>query len=95
MTQRLISTLVVMMGVLSASGGLVLAARRLRAAGRAYRKIGTLYEAMPEGWSSWFLGGFSGLTLGTHWLWAMAALAMWVTAGVCFIGLGIGLFWRV
>jgi len=95
MTQRLISTLVVMMGVLSASVGLLIAARRLRAAGRAYRKIGTLYEAMPEGWSSWFLGGFSGLTLGTHWLWAMAALAMWVTAGVCFIGLGIGLFWRV
>ncbi|MBI4341480.1 MAG: hypothetical protein HY598_04275 [Candidatus Omnitrophica bacterium] len=95
MTQRLISTLVVITGVLAASVGLLIAAGRLRAAGRAYRKIGTLYETMPEGWSSWFLGGFSGLTPGTQWLRALAALAVWVTVGAWFIGLGLRLFWRV
>lgn len=94
MTQRLISTLLMMTGALSASVGLLIAVSRLRAAGRAYRKIGTLYEVMPNGWSSWFLGGFSELTMGSHWLWAMVTLAAWVIAGLWFIGLGLRLLWR-
>ena len=92
MTQRWISLLVVMTGVIAASVGVLIAANRLRAAGRAYRKIGAFYDTMSEGWSSWFLGGFSGLTVGTHWLWAIATLAVSMGVGLWFIISGLQLF---
>ena len=88
------STLVVMTGVIAASVGLLIAVSRLRAAGRAYRKIGTLYDTMPEGWASWFLEGFSELTLGTYWLRALVAFVVWVAVGLWFVGFGLRLFWR-
>ena len=94
MAEQVISGLVIVTGVISTAVGIAAAAGRLRAAGRAYRKTETLYAAMPEGWNSWFLGGFSGLTMGTHLLWAIVVLASWTLAGACLITLGLLLFWR-
>ena len=86
------SGLVVLMGLLAIGVGMAMARRHLQTAGRAYRKTETLYEAMPEGWGSWFLGGFSGLTMGAHSLWAAAALTGWTVAGLLLIGLGLRVF---
>ena len=88
------SGLVIVMGLLSAGVGMVSAAHRLRRADRAHRRITTLAAVMPEGWASWFVGGFSSLSVGTYWLWATAALLGWSTAGLLLIGLGLRLFWR-
>ncbi len=87
----LISGLVIVTGVIAGSVGVATASSRLRVACRAYHKTATLYASMPEGWSSWFLGGFSELTLGTHWLWAGLALLGWLIAGVGFVSLGFRL----
>ncbi len=94
MSEGAASGLLILMGLISAWVGMALASTRLRAAGRAYRKTETLYETMPEGWASWFLGGFSGLTMGIHWLWAALALAAWGAVGLCLIGLGLHVVWR-
>ena len=94
MAERFMSGLVIVMGLISAGVGIATARHRFRVAGRAYRKIASLYAATPEGWASWFLGGFSNLTVGTHWLLATAALTMWLIAGVVLVGLGLQLFWR-
>ena len=88
------SGLLILMGLISVWVGMALASTRLEAAGRAYRKTETLYETMPEGWASWFLGGFSGVAMGTHWLWAAMALAAWVMVAVCLIGLGFQVVWH-
>lgn len=92
MTERWISALIILTGVIAASVGLLITVSRLRAAGRAYRKIGTFYDTMSDGWSFWFLGGFSGLTMGTHWLWAMATLTVSMSVGIWFIACGLRLF---
>ena len=81
MMEWLVSTLVMATGLLSAGVGVAAAAVRLKDAGRAYRKTETLYATMPEGWSSWFLGGFSGMAVGLHWLWAALIVIGWTTAG--------------
>ena len=94
MTEQLSSGLVIVTGIIATGAGALLAANHLREAGRAYRKTRSLYEAMPEGWSSWFVGGFSGLTMGTHCLWATLTLLGWTLAGVSLIALGLRLFWR-
>ena len=90
---HLLSGLVITMGVLASCVGLASAVARLQDASRAHRRIETLYDAMPEGWSSWFLGGFSGLSLGSRWLRAAAALIGWTLAGLSLIGLGLRLVW--
>ena len=94
MIGQLVSGLVVVTGLTALGVGVAAAASRLRGADRAYRKTEMLYAGMPEGWTSWFLGGFSTLTAGTHWLRAMAALVGWMAAGALLIGLGLALFWR-
>ena len=94
MTERVMSGFVIATGLVSSGVGILTAMHRVRLAVRAYRKTETLYAAMPEGWTSWFLGGFSGLTAGTHWLRAIAALAGWMMVGALLIGLGVALFWR-
>ena len=92
--EHLLSGLVIATGLLASCVGLASAASRLRDASRAYRRTEALYDAIPEGWSSWFLGGFSGLTLGSRWLWAAAVLIGWTIAGLSLIGLGLRLVWR-
>ena len=95
MIEQVASGLIIATGVMSSAVGIAAAGGRLRTAGRAYRRTETLYEAMPEGWHSWFLGGFSGVTMGTHWLRAIIVLASWTVAGLCLITLGLLLIWRV
>ncbi len=94
MMERFMSGLVIAMGLIATGVGIATAMHRLRVAGRVHRKFATLYATTPEGWASWFLGGFSSLTVGSHWFWATAALTGWSVAGLCLIGLGLQLFWR-
>ena len=94
MTERIVSGLVIATGLISAGVGVAAATSRVKDAGRASRRTASLYQTMPEGWASWFVGGFSALTIGTHWLWAAVALTGWTIAGACLIGLGLRLFWR-
>ena len=89
-----ISGLVILMGLVCGGVGIAMAVGRCRVASRAYRRTGLLYEAMPDGWASWFLGGFSSLTVGSYWLYAMMALVGWTAAGLFLIGLGLQLLWR-
>lgn len=91
MVERVVSGLVIVTGLVAGAVGITAAAGRLRTAARAHRRIETLSEAMPEGWSSWFLGGFSAVTMGTHWVRALVILAGWTMAGLCLIGLGLRL----
>ena len=88
------SGLLVVMGLMAASVGVATAMHRLRVARRAYRKTETLYASLPEGWTSWFLGGFSGFTLGAHRLRAAITLTGWFIGGLWLIGLGLRVFWR-
>jgi hypothetical protein len=94
MTEQLISALVIVTGLIAAAAGSALAVSHLRSAGRAYRRTETLYATMPESWSSWFLGGFSGLTMGAHGVWAAAIFVGWTLAGTLLVSLGLRLFWR-
>ena len=91
MTVQLMSALVVASGVLSSCVGIATAMHRLRIADRIQRRTATIYDTMPDGWNSWFLSGFSSLTVGTHWLWAGIGFAGWVIAGSCLIWLGLRL----
>ncbi len=94
MVERMMSGLVIIMGLIATGVGITTAMSRLRVASRAYRRTATLYASMPEGWTSWFLGGFSSLTVGSHWLWATVALTGWTVAGAFLIGLGLQLLCR-
>jgi hypothetical protein len=89
--ERVISLLVMATGALATGIGVVSARRRLQFARRAHQKTAHLYAAMPDGWTSWFLQGFAGLTIGTRGLFAAAAWMVWTLAGLCFIGLGFSL----
>ena len=85
----LLSGLVIVMGLMATGVGVTAAVHRLRVARRAFRKLETLYDAMPESWSSWFVGGFSSLTIGTHWLRAAMTLSAWAIAGLSLVWLGL------
>lgn len=91
MTHPVMSALVILTGVMAASVGFLLTRSRLRAAGRTYRKVGILYDTMPEGWSSWFFEGFSGLAIGAYWLRTVILLVVWLVTGFWFIGFGLRL----
>jgi len=95
MAELFVSGLVITMGLISAGVGIAVAASRLRTARRAYRRTAALQTAMSEGWGAWFVGGFSGMTMGTQWLSAVTAWFIWTLAGLGLITLGIRLFSRV
>ena len=95
MTELVVSGLVITTGLISVGVGIAAAASRLRTARRAYRRTAALHAATSEGWGAWFLGGFSGVTMGTQWLSAVTVWCLWTLAGVCLISLGIRLLSRV
>ena len=94
MPELTISGLVIVIGVISTGVGFIVANGRLQSARRVYRKTTGLDVATPGSWGSWFLGGFSGIAMGTQWLCALGAWFIWTLAGLCLIGLGIGLLYR-
>lgn len=89
MTEHVMGGLVIATGLMVASVGMLVALNQLRVATRVYHKTQTLHAALPEGWGSWFLGGFSGVAVGTHGLWAAVAFAGGTLIGVALIGLGL------
>ena len=95
MTSLVMGAMVIATGVVTAGVGIVVAQHALRTARRAYHRTASLSAAASEGWGTWFLGGFSGITMGIRWLYAVTAWITWTLAGVCLIGLGIRLVSRV
>ena len=95
MTERIIFGLIILIGIIAAWVGVLLANSRIRSANRAYQKTALLYATMPDGWSSWFMNGFSGVAIGTHLLRATLVFTAWAIAGLFLVVLGIQLFYRV
>lgn len=95
MPSVLVSLLAVATGVIAACVGMVVATMRLQAAHRAYARTVARRTLSPIGWDDWFLLGFSGVTMGTRGLSAVAAWLFWTLGGLGLIGLGIRVFHRV
>ena len=95
MAQLLLGGLSIAAGLVAAGVGVVAARHGLRAARRTYHKTAGLAAAAPEAWGGWFLGGFSGVTMGLRWLSAIAAWFTWTLAGLGFLGVGIRLVSRL
>jgi len=79
----------VAMGCLSAGVGWIIAGRTLRLAHRTHGRTASRAATVLDGWDTWFLGGFSNLTMGLRSLYAMAVWAAWTVAGLALIGLGL------
>ena len=92
MAEFAVGSLVITMELISTGVGYTVASSRILAAQRAHRRMMTLDSIEVGGWSSWFLSGFSGVFLGTQWMWAMTLGLLWIVAGLCLVLLGIGLF---
>ena len=94
MTQLIMAALTVATGLMAAWVGVVAAKQGVRTAHRAYHRTAALSTAASEGWSTWFLGGFSSVSMGIRWLFAVTAWMAWTLAGAGLIGLGIRFFGR-
>ena len=79
------------MGMTAAWIGTMVATRSLSSARRIYRRTSGLSAASVQSWGSWFVGGFSGVTMGIRWLYAVAVWLGWMAAGLGLIWLGIQL----
>ena len=71
LTHWITGGLTIVIGLLSVGVGLLLANQSLHAARRTYRRTAFHSAASLEHWGSWFLGGFSGMTMGIRWLYAI------------------------
>jgi hypothetical protein len=89
--QWIIGGVTIAMGMAAAWVGAMVAARSLSCARRAYRRTSGLAAASVEAWGVWFLGGFSGVTMGLRWLYAVAVWLAWTAAGLGLLWLGIRL----
>ncbi|MBI4343756.1 MAG: hypothetical protein HY601_02960 [Candidatus Omnitrophica bacterium] len=83
--------LLVLTGLLTAAVGCAAAGSRLQSAHRLHRRTAALATAGGEEWHAWFVGGFSGMTLGVRWLRVAVLWGAWMAAALCLIGLGIRL----
>jgi len=92
MADVIVGGLLVGVGVLAAWMGLAAGGRALRSARRSYHRMSPVSAATSEDWGAWFLGGFSGVTMGLRGLIAAIVWLAWTLAGVGFIGLGIQFF---
>ena len=86
--------LLITTGLIAAAVGVLVAHQRLHQATRIHRRTLSLSLA-PEGWNSWFLVGFSSVSMGIQWLVAMTAWLAWTLAGMGFIALGLTVFDRL
>ena len=80
-----------MTGLVALGVGFVVASGQLRTARRVYNRTLARFGTILDGWASWFLVGFSTVTMGIHGVSAVAAWLVWTAAGTCLIGLGIRL----
>ncbi|MCI0457044.1 MAG: hypothetical protein L0Z62_08700 [Gemmataceae bacterium] len=81
----------ILVGAAAVGAGMLVAMRSVRFARRAYRRTSSLSAVASEGWGTWFLGGFSDVTMGIRWLSALASLVAWTLVGVGLIGVGVRL----
>ena len=88
-TQLVMGGLMIATGLVALAVGCVMAGHALRDARRAYLRTASLSTATLESWSSWFLDGFSGVTMGIRWLFAIGLWLGWTVIGICLIGVGI------
>ncbi len=68
---EMIGGLTIVMGLIAAFVGMVVADHSIHSARRAYRRTTLHSVATVGGWGSWFLSGFSGVTMGVQWLYAV------------------------
>ena len=73
---------------------MVAARQGVRTARQSYHRTAALSTAASEGWSGWFLGGFSSVGMGIRRLSAVTTWMAWTLAGAGLIGLGIRFFGR-
>jgi len=92
MTQAVMGMLMIAIGLLSAGVGALFARSRWQAARRSFRRTSSLSATTAEGWDSWFLGGFSEVTMGIRRLSTVLAWLVLTLAGTWFVGAGIRLF---
>lgn len=86
-----IASLLVATGVVAAGVGVSVARGALQTAGRTYQKLAARCAAAAEGWGAWFVSGFSDVTMGLCWVYALAAWLAWTLAGLSLIGAGVRL----
>lgn len=84
-------TLMIVIGFLSAGVGVLFARSRWQAARRSFHRISSLSATTAEGWDSWFLGGFSEVTMGLRRLSTVLAWLVLTLAGAWFVGAGVKL----
>jgi hypothetical protein len=89
--QWVVGSLTILTGLTAIGVGMAVAIRSLDSARRVYRRTASRSAATLEAWGAWFVGGFSGLTMGIRWLYAVALWLGWTAAGIGLIGLGIRL----
>lgn len=88
----LVGGCVVVMGLVAAAIGMVIAGHYFRDAHRSHHRAALRSSAMTNGWNVWFFGGFSGISLGIRGVLAILAWLAWTLAGLGFIGLGARFF---
>ena len=92
MMSWLIGGLLIVTGLVAAGVGIAVARHGFHAAQRMYFRMAARSTMSPEDWDAWFLGGFSGVSLGFRGLVALVVWLVWTLAGLGVIGLGVRLF---
>jgi len=90
--QWVVGSLTILTGLTAVGVGMAVATRSLASARRVYRRTTSRSSATLEAWGAWFVGGFSGMTMGIRWLYAVALWLGWTAAGIGLVGLGVRLF---
>ncbi len=88
MTPEVVKSVAVLTGGVSILVGCLVATGRIRGARRTHSRVGARLNP-TEDWRAWYVGGFSGLALGTRWLLAALTWLAWVVAGTALVVLGI------
>ena len=73
MIDAVMGGLIFVMGVMTAWLGLTAVHHDLKTAEQAFQRIGRPAVTTFEAWDSWFLTGFSAVTVGLRWLFAVVA----------------------
>ena len=88
----IIGSATIVMGLIAAGIGVIVADRSIHLARRASRKTAMLSSASADSLGAWFLGGFTGVTMGMQWLIAVGLWLAWTVSGLVLMWLGSQLF---